>query len=136
MNIIIEKSSLYHSIAPIMLVIESYMVTEALPGGLNISSPTALFLLMLKQLREDCLHFRVKEVVVHSVPSLHNIPTWQSYRSIQPSFQFIINNFGKRKSLNRDSFGPALYTHQGGYKMHLNVEPCKGNYIAIYACLL
>ena len=85
-------------------------------------------------LKDNCLRFRVKEVVVHSTPTLHKEPSWQTRQSIEPPPQFTVNNFSKRKSLSSGCLGPTFYTH--GYKMQLRVEPCEDGHVGLYVSLL
>ena len=86
----------------------------------------------IEYLQKDCLHFRVKKVVVHSIASLYRCPMWQH----QPlSNQFTINNFMKRKSLDSEYNGPAFYTYHEGYKMRLEVSN-EDEHIAVYARVL
>ncbi len=88
-------------------------------------------------LQNDCLHFRVKEVAVFSTATLYKVPMWQNYHSLPPYFQFTVNNFTRRKSLNNSYYSPALYTHRGGYKIRFEVDPREqGQCITLYARVL
>ena len=85
-------------------------------------------------LQNDSLHFRVKEVVVFSSPSLWRTPIWQT-RVL--NFQFTVNDFTKRRSMENQFYSPAFYTHSRGYKLRLEVkvnEEAKA--ISVYARLL
>lgn len=85
-------------------------------------------------LQKDCLHFRIKEVAVHSSPTLFRVPEWQTQRHY---FQFTINNFTRRAKLNADYISPAFYTHRGGYKMRLEVKVKeKSKDVSVYARFL
>ncbi len=86
----------------------------------------------IEYLQKDCLHFRVKEVVVHSIATLYKRPMWQNQI---PPYQFTVNTFSKRKSLGSEYYGPVFYTHRGGYKMRINVWS-ENEDIAVYAQLL
>lgn len=94
----------------------------------------------VEYLQNDCLHLRVKQVVVHSRPMQYKVPTWQGHRPSPSHFQFTVNNVGGRNLLQNNFYSPAFYTHRGGYKMRLEVgfrENHQGRKsLAIFARLL
>ena len=87
-------------------------------------------------LQDGCLYFRVKEVIVHSNALILKCPNWQSPEFVSPYAEFTVTNISKR---SRDNMflGPAFHSHDGGYKLRLNVvrSPDK-EYIGLYATLL
>ena len=84
-------------------------------------------------LKDDCLHFRVKEVAVFSTPTLLKVPIWQN-RQQPPPFQFTVNGFSRRRALDNKYCSRAFFTHHGGYKMRIEVD--QGQEISFYARVL
>ena len=85
-------------------------------------------------LKNDCLHFRVKEVIVHSVPAAVRPPPWFSEGF--PNCQFIVTNFTKRKEFNSTYYSPAFYSHSGGYKMMVKIDPNSKSHISVMVRIL
>ena len=86
-------------------------------------------------LQDDCLYFRVKEVVVHSNEFGLKHPIWQN--SISPFVEFTVTNNSKRRKYNTTFYSPAFYSHNGGYKLRLEVKMSPDQqHIGIYAILL
>ena len=108
---------------------ESFISHDSLP--FNAETGT-------EYLKDDCLHFRVKEVAVYSTQTLHKAPAWLGYSRPEPSsFQFTVNSYTKRKLLKSEYYSPTFYTHRGGYKMRLEVKLHEeGQYITVFARLL
>ena len=87
-------------------------------------------------LENDCLYFRVKEVIVHSNALTLKCPNWQSPESVSPYAEFTVTNISKR-SENNTFFSPAFHSHDGGYKLHLKLmRSSDKEYIGLYATLL
>ena len=90
-------------------------------------------------LQDDCLHFRVKEVIVHSSVLARRLPRWQNPQSVSPYLEFTVPNFSKVKELGTTYISPTFFTHHQGYKLRLEVKANKRNeiyYVSIYARLL
>ena len=90
-------------------------------------------------LQDDCLLFRVKEVIVHSSEFSQKCPWWQNPQTVSPFLEFTVTNFSKRKYLGTKCIGPAFLTHYQGYKLQLEVEANEKNndhYASVYARLL
>ena len=91
-------------------------------------------------LQDDCLQFRVKEVIVHSTDLSQMLPRWQNPRSVSPNLEFTVTNFSKRKEYSTTCIGPAFVTHNQGYKLQLEVQPSRKNedskHVSVYARLL
>ena len=85
-------------------------------------------------LQNDCLHFRVKEIIVHSVLGAVRPPPWFSEGF--PNCQFIVTNFTKRKEFNSSYYSPAFYSHSGGYKMMVEIDPNSNNHISVMVRIL
>ena len=89
-------------------------------------------------LKDDCLLFRVKEVIVHSSEFSQKSPSWQNPQTVSPYLEFTVTNFSKRKDLGTTYISSAFLTHFRGYKVRLEVEAIKNNdnddhYVALYA---
>ena len=92
-------------------------------------------------LQDDCLLFRVKEIIVHSSEFSQKSPSWQNPQTISPNIEFTVTNFSKRRDLGTTYISSAFLTHYQGYKLQLKVEANKNNdkvdhYVAMYACIL
>ena len=90
-------------------------------------------------LQDDCLLFRVKEVIVHSSEFSQKSPKWQNPQTVSPYLEFTVTNFSKRKDLGTTHLSSAFLTHSKGYKLRLEVKPNKKNndhYVAVYARIL
>ena len=88
-------------------------------------------------LQDDCLYFRVKEVVVHSNELSLNTPKWQNPQSLSPLIEFTVTNVSKRKEHNTIFYSPAFHSHNEGYKLRLKVERSSDQqHISIFARLL
>ena len=91
-------------------------------------------------LQDDCLRFRVKEVVVYSTPHSRKIPIWQS-RSPTKFPEFTITQFSRRILHINVFYSRPVYTSPQGYKMCLKVHAGgygsgKGTHVSIYVYLL
>ena len=89
----------------------------------------------VEYLQEDCLHFRVKEIILYSTPPAIYAPSWQG-RAFSPYFQFTVNSFKKRKEGDCEYLSPIFYSHQNGYKMQIEVMPNKNGFVSVFAKLL
>ena len=88
-------------------------------------------------LQDDCLYFRVKEVVVHSNELSLKTPKWKNPQSLSPLIEFTVTNVSKRKEHNTTFYSPAFHSHNEGYKLRLEVERSSDQqHIGIYAKLL
>ena len=85
-------------------------------------------------LQDDCLYFRIKEVVVHSNELSLKRPIWQN--SLSPFIEFTVTNNSKRREYNTTFYSPAFHSHNGGYKLRLEVKISDQQHIGIYAALL
>ena len=90
-------------------------------------------------LQDDCLLFRVKEVIVHSSEFSQKCPSWQNSQTVSPFLEFTVTNFSKRKDLGTTYISSAFLTHSSGYKLRFEVKTNKNNddhYVAVYARIL
>ena len=88
-------------------------------------------------LQDDCLYFRVKEVVVHSNELSLKTPKWQNPQSLSPLIEFTVTNVSKRKEHNTTFYSPAFHSHNEGYKLRLEIDRSSNQqHIRIYARLL
>ena len=89
-------------------------------------------------LQDDCLLFRVKEVIVHSSEFSQKSPSWQNSQTISRFLEFTVTNFSKRKDLGTTYISSAFLTHSRGYEVRLEVKANKKNddYVAVYARIL
>ena len=88
-------------------------------------------------LQDDCLYFRVKEVVVHSNEFSLKTPKWQNPQSLSPLIEFTVTKISKRKEHNTTFYSPAFHSHNEGYKLQLEVDRSPDQqHIGIYARLL
>ena len=88
-------------------------------------------------LQDDCLYFRVKEVVVHSNELSLKTPKWQNPQSLSPLIEFTVTNVSKRKEHDTTFYSPAFHSHNEGYKLRLEVQRSPDQqHIGIYATLL
>ena len=88
-------------------------------------------------LQDDCLYFRVKEVVVHSNELSLKTPKWQNPQSLSPLIELTVTNVSKRKEHNTTFYSPAFHSHNEGYKLRLEVDRSSDQrHIGIYARLL
>ena len=85
-------------------------------------------------LQNDCLHFRVKEVIVHSIPAAARPPPW--FSRIPANCRFMVTNFTKRKEFNSTYYSPAFYSHSGGYKMMVKIDPNSNSHISVMVRIL
>ena len=88
-------------------------------------------------LQNDCLRFKVKEVVVYSTPHCSKSPIWQNQQATK-FIEFTISQFSHRIRLKSTYFSPPFYTFAYGYKMCLKVCPAGnvGTHVAIYGFLM
>ena len=88
-------------------------------------------------LQNDCLRFKVKEVVVYSTPHCSKSPIWQNQKPTK-FFEFTIAQFSHHIRLKNTYFSPQFYTSECGYKMCLKVNAAGdvGTYITIYGYLM
>ena len=88
-------------------------------------------------LQNDCLRFKVKEVVVYSTPHCSKSPIWQNQKPTK-FFEFTITQFSHRIRLKNTYFSPPFYTSACGYKMCLKVNAAGdvGTHVAIYGFLM
>ena len=88
-------------------------------------------------LQDDCLYFRVKEVVVHSNQLSLKTPKWKRPESVSPFVEFTVTNISKRKEHNTTFYSPAFHSHNEGYKLCLKVKrSLDQQHIGIFATLL
>ena len=88
-------------------------------------------------LQDDCLYFRVKEVVVHSNELGLKTPKWQNPQSLSPLIEFTVTNVSKIKEHNTTFYSPAFHSHNEGYKLRLYVKRSPDQqYIGLFARLL
>ena len=92
-------------------------------------------------LQDDCLIFRVKEVIVHSSEFSQRSPSWQNPQTVSSYLEFAVKNFSKCIVLGTTYISSAFLTHYQGYKLQLKVEANTNNdnddhYVAMYACIL
>ena len=88
-------------------------------------------------LQDDCLYFRVKEVVIHSNELSLKTPKWQNPQSLSPLIEFTVTNVSKRKEHNTTFYSPAFHSHNEGYKLCLTVKTSSDQqHIGIFATLL
>ena len=88
-------------------------------------------------LQNDCLYFRVKEVVVHSNELSLKTPKWQNPQSLSPLIEFTVTNVSKRKEHNTTFYSTAFHSHNEGYKLRLEVQRSSDQqHIGIFARLL
>ena len=88
-------------------------------------------------LQDDCLLFRVKEVIVHSSEFSQKCPSWQNPQTVSPFLEF--TNFSKRNDLGTTYISSTFLTHYEGYKLQLEVKANKNNddhYVAVHARIL
>ena len=70
-------------------------------------------------LQEDCLRFRVCDVVINCI---QKAPFWQDpFSTFQSVCEFKLTEFSKHKQLNNRYYSPPFYTHLYGYKLCLIV---------------
>ena len=88
-------------------------------------------------IQNDCLRFKVKEVVVYSTPYCSKSPIWQNYKPTN-FLEFTITRFSHRIRLKNIYYSPPFYTSECGYKMCLKVCPAcdVGTHVAIYGILM
>ena len=90
-----------------------------------------------KYLQDDCLRFRVKEIVVYSTPLCVKKPPWQG-----PEVNsYTITCFRERIRLQDIYWSPPFYTSARGYRMYLKVYPAgagtgKGTHVSMYGFLM
>ena len=90
-------------------------------------------------LQDDCLLFRVKEVIVHSSEFSRKCPSWQNPQMTSPLLEFTVTNFSKCKDLGTTYISSAFLTHSSGYKLRLEVKANinkDDHYVVVYARLL
>ena len=90
-------------------------------------------------LQDDCLLFRVKEVIVHSSELSQKCPSWQNPQTVSPILEFTVTNFSKRKDFGTTYISSAFLTHSRGYKLQLEVKANKNNdddYVGLWARIL
>ena len=90
-------------------------------------------------LQDDCLLFRVKEVIIHSSEFSQKCPSWQNPQTVSPYLEFTVTNFSKRKDLGTTYISSAFVTHSSGYRLQLEVKAFKSDdhhYVGLYARIL
>ena len=90
-------------------------------------------------LQDDCLLFRVKEVIVHSSELSQKCPWWQNPQTVSSYLEFTVTNFSKRKDLGTTYISSAFLTDYQGYKLRLEVEAERRNetyFVALNARIL
>ena len=129
---------------------EYYRVTQK--GGIKLSPSNIQFihhsLLPLnittntEYLQDDCLWMRVRTVTINYTPGFVKIPSWQDFHSVSQSVcEFTMPEFSRRKQSNNTFYSPPFYTHQGGYKLCLNIDANssstgKGTHISVHVQLM
>ena len=93
-----------------------------------------------KYLQDDCLRFRVKELIVYSNPLMLRKPPWQSWRA-SIFFEHNITRFLERLRLQEVYWSPPFYTSARGYRMCLKVYPSgtglgEGTHVSVHGCLM
>ena len=87
--------------------------------------------------QDDCLYFRVKEVVIHSNEFSLKTPKWQNPQSLSPLIEFTVTNVSKRKEHNTTFYSPAFHSHNEGYKLRMEVHRSSDQqHFGIFAKLL
>ena len=88
-------------------------------------------------LQNDCLRFKVKELVVYSTSHCSKSPIWQNQKPTK-FFEFTITQFSHRIRLKNTYFSPPFYTSAYGYKMCLKVNAAGdvGTHVAIHGFLM
>ena len=89
-------------------------------------------------LLDDCILFKVTEVVVYSDALTEKVPQWQYPNKC---FGFTINHLHKRIGLENTYYSAPFYTHAHGYKMRIEVVTAgdgsgAGTHVSVYARLL
>ena len=87
-------------------------------------------------LQDDCLLFRVKDVIIHSSEFSQKCLSWQNPQMMFPLLEFTVTNFSKLKEFSSTYISPSFLTHSRGYKLRLEVEANKKSYVSVYARLL
>ena len=88
-------------------------------------------------LQDDCLYFRVKEVVVYSNELSLKTPIWQNCQSLSPLGEFTVTNVSKRREYDTTFYSPAFLSHKEGYKLCLELHRSSDEEsIGIYTKLL
>ena len=89
-------------------------------------------------LEEDSIIVCIKEVIIHSSPS---IELSTSSESLSVIHEFVIENFSKRKQSNEECISEPFYYHENGYKLSLLVYPngrdkWKSKYVSLFVHLM
>ena len=89
-------------------------------------------------LEEDSIIICIKEVIIHSSPSIE--PSTSS-DSLSVIHDFVIDNFSKRKQSNEECISEPFYSHEKGYKLSLLVYPngqynWKNKYVSLFVHLM
>lgn len=92
----------------------------------------------IQYLMDDCLRFRVKDILVYSNALMRKVPRWQGGSQ---AVQFTVNSFTHRMKSNTKFFSTPFYAHRNGYKLRLEVDAggqgnSKGSHVAVFARLL
>ena len=100
--------------------------------GQDILTSTSDFLV------EDTISIRIKEVIIHSSPSIE--PSTSS-DSLSVIHDFKIKNFSKCKQSNEEYISEPFYSHENSYKLSLLVYPngrdkWKNKYISLFVHLM
>ena len=120
-------------------VVTNNVCDRVLVGDRNAGRGTHQFIqhseIETEFLHDDCLYFRVKEVVVYSTELCLKHPAWQD--SLSTFFQFTVTTISKRKKHNTTFYSPAFHSHNEGYKLRLEVQRSSDQqYISLFARLL
>ena len=138
-NIVFDDSS---NVQACSRVINGIPVKAGLAN--RVGEGTALFIghdiltSTLDFLVEDSISIRIKEVIVHSSPTI--VPSIPS-DSLPVILDFKIDNFSKRQQSNEECISDPFYSHENGYKLSLLVYPngrdkWKNKYISMFVHLM
>ena len=122
-------------------VVTNNVCNRVLVGDRSVGRGTSKFIqhsaIKPQFLQDDCLYFRVKEVVIHSNELSLKTPKWQNPQSISPLIEFTVTNVSNRKEHNTTFYSPAFHSHNEGYKLHIYVKISPDQqYIGLFARLL
>ena len=83
----------------------------------------------------------LQDVCQVTLAEVQALPVPQTTRIHCPPVTFTIDNFASRKALDEQWISPPFYTHFGGYKMCLTINPngyqeAHGNYVSVFAHMM
>ena len=117
-----------HNLAPKFWGYPQFIAHSALPY--NQSEKTEF-------LRDNCLLFKVKSVVVYSSFGISKAPSWRhSTHNSQPLCEFTLSQFSVRKQHNNEYYSDAFFSHRNGYKMQLRVDANKKGHVGVFVFLM